>query len=66
MAAISAPPMSLMEMMIPSVGMFRFDAGQVQMAVEDSVCDHTIAEKVFDMSMRDFEEELSFYADQIP
>lgn len=66
LAAISALPMALAELMIPSVGMFRFDAGQVQMAVEDSVCDHTIAEKTFDMSMRDFEEELSFYADQIP
>lgn len=64
-AAVSAPPMAMAEMMIPSIGMFRFDAGQVQMACEDSVCDHTVVEKTFNIKMRDFEDELSFYADQI-
>ncbi len=64
-AVLSAPPMAMAELMIPSIGMFRFDAGQVQMASEDSVCDHTTVEKTFNIKMRDFEDELSFYADQI-
>ena len=64
-AAVSAPPMAVAEMLIPPIGMFRFDGGQVQMANEDSICDHTVAEKAFHITMRNFEDELSFYADQI-
>lgn len=44
---------------------FRFDGGQVMMAQEDSVCDHTKAEQAFGIQMRDFEEELSEYAGRI-
>lgn len=64
-AALSAPPMALAELVMPSMGLLRFDRGQVQMSQEDSVCDHTIAEKVFGVRMRDFEQELATYADQI-
>jgi len=39
--------------------------GQVQMSQEDSTCDPTIAEKIFGISIRDFEQELSAYADEI-
>lgn len=65
MAVLSAPPMALAELALPSLGMFRFDVGQVQMTQEDSVCDHTIAQRAFDMRMRSFEEELALYAEQI-
>lgn len=65
-AAVSAAPMAVAELLAPSIGMFRFDAGQVQMSQEDSVCDHTIAEQAFGVRMRSFEDELSMYADQIP
>lgn len=65
-AALAAPPMSVAELFVPSIGKFRFDAGQVAMAQEDSICDHTIAEKLFGIQMRSFEEELPLYADQIP
>jgi NADH dehydrogenase len=64
-AAISAPPMALAELLVPSIRKFRFDAGQVDMAQEDNVCDHTLAERAFDIRMRPFEEELAFYAEQI-
>jgi uncharacterized protein YbjT (DUF2867 family) len=66
LAVLSAPPMALAELVVPSIGMMRFDRGQVQMSQEDSVCDHTIAEKAFDMKMRAFEVELRAYADLIP
>ncbi len=65
MAALSAPPMALVELAAPSIGTFRFDAGQVQMSQEDSVCDHTLAETAFDMRMRSFEDELALYAGEI-
>lgn len=65
MAALSAPPMALAELAVPSIGMFRFDTGQVQMSQEDNVCDHTLAELAFDTKMRSFEDELRSYADQI-
>jgi hypothetical protein len=48
------------------LGLFRFDAGQVQMSQEDATCDRTIAEKAFNFRTRDFEEELSAYAERIP
>lgn len=64
-AALNAPPMAVAELVAPSLSKFRFDSGQVTMATEDSVCDHTIAEKHFNIRMRDFEEELAVYADQI-
>ncbi len=64
-AAVSAPPMSVIELLLPRLGKYRFDAGQVRMATEDSVCDHTIAEEMFGIRMRGFEEELATYADQI-
>jgi hypothetical protein len=50
---------------MPSLGSYRFDRGQVQMSQEDNVCDHTIAERAFDMRMRSFEEDLALYADLI-
>jgi len=65
MAAASAPALSVAELVAPSIGKFRFDAGQVAMATEDSVCDHTIAQRAFDMKMRDFETELAAYAADI-
>jgi len=64
-AALSAPPMALAEILFPSLGMFRFDAGQVAMATEDSVCDPAIARQLFGISLRDFREELTTYADRI-
>lgn len=65
MARLSAPPMAVAELVLPPLRKFRFDAGQVTMAQEDSVCDHTFAEDAFDIKMRDFEEELFTYADMI-
>jgi nucleoside-diphosphate-sugar epimerase len=64
-ALLGAPAMALAESLIPTARLFRFDVGQVQMSQEDSVCDHTIAERIFAIRMRDFEQELSLYADQI-
>ncbi|MDO8629249.1 MAG: NAD(P)H-binding protein [Phycisphaerales bacterium] len=64
-ALLSTPVMGLVEMIVPRLGLFRFDAGQVQMSQEDSVCDHTIAEKLFNIKMRNFEQELEVYAGQI-
>ena len=64
-AAVSGPPMALAEILFPSLGIFRFDSGQVQMSQEDNVCDHTLAEKTFDLRMRPFAEELAGYADRI-
>ena len=57
--------MAMAELVAPSVGLLRFDAGQVDMSQEDAVCDHTIAENAFDLRMRSFEDELSDYADLI-
>lgn len=64
-AFLSAPPMALAELVMPSLGKFRFDRGQVRMSQEDSVCDHTIAESVFGIKMRDFETELADYAERL-
>lgn len=64
-ATLSAPPMALAELVMPSIGLLRFDRGQVAMSQEDSVCDHTVAEQAFGITMRDFEEELAVYADQV-
>jgi NADH dehydrogenase len=64
-ALLSAPPMALAELIVPSIGLLRFDTGQVDMALEESTCDHTIAEKLLGLKMRDFEAELSAYADRI-
>ncbi len=64
-AVASAPVMSLAESIVPSLGLMRFDRGQVQMAQEDSTCDHTIAEQAFGLKMRAFEDELAVYAHQI-
>lgn len=65
LALAMAPPLSLIELIAPSLGMFRFDRGQVAMSQEDSVCDHTVAERAFGRRMRSFEEELQAYAEQI-
>jgi hypothetical protein len=65
MALASAPVLSVAELILPSLGKFRFDAGQVEMATRDSLCDHTIAERAFDLRMRDFETELADYAPHI-
>ena len=64
-AIASTPLMALAEMFVKSAGLFRFDVGQVQMSQEDSTCDPTIAERMFGIKMRDFEQELAIYADQI-
>lgn len=64
-AAAQSPAMALAELVVPSLGMFRFDGGQVQMSQEMATCDATIAEQVFGIKMRGFEEELSSYAGQI-
>ncbi len=65
LAAVSGPPLALAELALPSLGIMRFDAGQVQMSQEDSLCDHTLAEQAFGIKMRPFEKELASYADQI-
>jgi len=65
-AILGQPIMGLAEAVVPSLGLFRFDVGQVQMSQEDATCDRTIAEKAFNFRMRDFEEELSAYAERIP
>jgi uncharacterized protein YbjT (DUF2867 family) len=65
-AILGRPIMGLAEAVVPSLGLFRFDAGQVQMSQEDATCDRTIAEKAFGIRMRDFEQELSAYAERIP
>ena len=65
LALLTAPPLSLIELIAPSLGMFRFDAGQVAMSQEDCVCDHTVAERTFNRTMRSFEDELPTYARQI-
>ena len=64
-AALTAPPMALGELLAPSLGMLRFDAGQVAMSQEDSVCDHRVAEQALGLRMRSFEDELRTYADRI-
>ena len=64
-AIVGGPIMGIIETVAPPMGLFRFDVGQVQMSQEDSVCDHTIAEKTFGIQMRTFEDELAAYADQI-
>jgi len=65
-AILGQPLMALAETIVPSMSVFRFDAGQVQMSQEDSTCDHTIAERAFGVKMRAFEDELASYADRIP
>jgi NADH dehydrogenase len=65
-AVLSAPLLGLAEAVFPSLGLLRFDRGQVAMSQEDSVCDHTLAERAFGLRMRSFEEELATYADRIP
>ncbi|HUN81040.1 MAG TPA: complex I NDUFA9 subunit family protein [Phycisphaerae bacterium] len=42
--------------------MLRFNIGQVQMSLEDLVCDHTRIEKAFGIRLRDFRHELADYA----
>ena len=64
-ALLSAPPLALAELVVPSLGKYRFDRGNVQMSQEDNTCDHRIAEKMFGINMRPFEEELAAYADRI-
>lgn len=64
-ALLSAPPMAIAELLIPSLGLLRFDRGQVSMAQEDSVCDPSVAKRLFGIHLRVFEEELAAYADQI-
>jgi NADH dehydrogenase len=45
--------------------LLRFNRDQVVMSQEDNVCDHTLAERAFGITMRVFEDELTEYADQI-
>jgi len=65
-ATLGQPLMALAETIVPSMRVFRFDAGQVAMSQEDSTCDHTIAERAFGLQMSSFEDELASYADRIP
>lgn len=52
--------------LVPSFLMpYKFDAGQVRMSQEDSICDHRPIEATFGIRLRDFREALSQYADQI-
>ena len=44
---------------------FRFNADQVGMSQQDSICDHTVVECAFGIKLGDFEAELARYADQI-
>lgn len=64
-AILTTPLMALAETFVKSAGLLRFDSGQVQMSQEDSVCDHTIAERAFDMRMQDFEILLGEYASMV-
>jgi NADH dehydrogenase len=64
-ATLSGPIMAVAELLVPPLGLLRFDRGQVQMSQEDAVCDPAEAERAFGIKMRDFEEELALYADQI-
>jgi NADH dehydrogenase len=66
LALASAPLLALLELLIPSIGMMRFDRGQVDMSQEDSVCDVADVEAAFGIRMRDFEQELAQYAELIP
>ena len=66
LAAVLGPPMALVETVMPSVGLFRFNADQVTMSQEDAVCDLEPAAEAFDITMRSFEDELPAYADRIP
>jgi len=65
-AILGQPAMAAAETLSSKLGLFRFDAGQVQMSQENNTCDATIAEKLFRIRMRNFEEELAAYADRIP
>lgn len=65
MSLLTGPPLAVAELVVPSVGIFRFDRGQVWMSQQDCICDHTSAQSVFGIRMRSFEEELAGYADQI-
>ena len=65
MAILGQPMMALAEAIVPPLGLFRFDAGQVQMSQEDNACDCTAAQNMFNIRMRDFETELSAYADLV-
>ena len=64
-ARLTGPPMALAEAVMPSLRPFRFDSDQIKMSHEDNVCDHSVAEGVFDLRMRSFEEELASYAGSI-
>lgn len=61
----SAAVLSVAELSLPSLGLMRFDRGQVAMSQEDNVCDPGIAQRAFGIRPRDFEVEFAGYADQI-
>ncbi len=65
LATLSAPPMAIAELVVPSLGMLRLDRGQVTMSQEDNVCDHTEAESALGIRMRWFKDELAAFADRI-
>jgi hypothetical protein len=44
---------------------YKFNRGQIQMSQEDSICETAPIERTFGIQLRDFREELSYYADQI-
>jgi NADH dehydrogenase len=63
--AVLGRPLMAAAALIPGFSLLQFDRGQVQMAQEDSVCDHTIAERLCGIQMRSFQDELAAYADRI-
>lgn len=65
MALMSAPPMALAELIVPSIGLLRLDVGQIEMSRQDNTCDHTVAEFAFGIRMRSFEDELARYVHRI-
>jgi len=62
--AAKAMALSLMKLPILPVNL-RFNVGQVTMSQEDSVCDVAPIERTFGIKLRDFREELAYYAAMI-
>lgn len=60
------PTLTALGVVSAKMRLLRFNRGQVTMSQEDNVCDPTLAERAFGITMRAFEDELYDYADQIP
>ena len=59
------PTLTAAGAVISKLRLLRFNRDQVIMSQEDNVCDHTVAEAVLGLRMRDFEQELAAYAGRI-